>query len=246
MDNKRIVRKNRAKSKYLYKKSKDSVQLSKKCYNGVRSVKGACEMAEKNVSIKYDSSGIFIHFNPAEFEILYEELSQTLKNSNGFFQGSSFRGVEGFDLDLFQKQRIEELLSDYGIDVLEDIELIEDRSKEAIIDFGRGLPLGPSKLFAQTIRSGQFITYEGSIILLGDLNAGGEIKAEGNVIVFGTIRGRIHAGCGGNRNAFVMGYKFESARIFIAEEIFEEAVDYQEKQMIKLQIEQDTIVKKLL
>jgi septum site-determining protein MinC len=53
----------------------------------------------------------------------------------------------------------------------------------------------------RTLRSGQKAVYPGNIVLWGDLNPGSELEAEGDVLVLGTVRGRIHAGCNGNAEA---------------------------------------------
>lgn len=53
----------------------------------------------------------------------------------------------------------------------------------------------------RTLRSGQKAVYPGHIVLWGDLNPGAELEAEGDVVVLGTVRGRIHAGCNGNSSA---------------------------------------------
>ena len=53
----------------------------------------------------------------------------------------------------------------------------------------------------RTLRSGQKAVYPGNIVLWGDLNPGSELEAEGDVLVLGTVRGRIHAGCNGNSEA---------------------------------------------
>jgi septum site-determining protein MinC len=54
-----------------------------------------------------------------------------------------------------------------------------------------------------SLRSGQAINYAGSVVMIGDVNIGAEIIAEGNVVVLGGARGLIHAGCSGNPNCFV-------------------------------------------
>lgn len=53
----------------------------------------------------------------------------------------------------------------------------------------------------RTLRSGQKAVYPGHIVLWGDLNPGAELEADGDVLVLGTVRGRIQAGCGGNAEA---------------------------------------------
>lgn len=55
----------------------------------------------------------------------------------------------------------------------------------------------------RTLRSGQKAMYPGHIVLWGDLNPGAELEAEGDVVVLGVVRGRIHAGCAGNTEAQV-------------------------------------------
>lgn len=44
------------------------------------------------------------------------------------------------------------------------------------------------------VRSGQHLHYKGSIVILGDVNPGGEVTADGNIIVLGTLNGKVHAG----------------------------------------------------
>jgi septum site-determining protein MinC len=55
----------------------------------------------------------------------------------------------------------------------------------------------------RTLRSGQKAVYPGHIVLWGDLNPGAELEADGDVVVLGTVRGRIHAGANGNTAASV-------------------------------------------
>lgn len=54
-----------------------------------------------------------------------------------------------------------------------------------------------------SLRSGQFIHYKGNVILIGDVNPGAEIIAGGNIIVMGTIKGLVHAGCYGDKNCII-------------------------------------------
>lgn len=49
-------------------------------------------------------------------------------------------------------------------------------------------------ILGRTVRSGQRITCEGSIVILGDVNPGAEVIATGDVIVMGYLRGLAHAG----------------------------------------------------
>lgn len=58
-------------------------------------------------------------------------------------------------------------------------------------------------LCPRTLRSGQTIRYAGHVVVMGDVNAGAEIVAAGDVLVWGRLRGVVHAGASGNDNAIV-------------------------------------------
>ena len=66
------------------------------------------------------------------------------------------------------------------------------------------------------MRSGKKIEYEGSIVILGDVNAGAEVVAGENVVVVGILRGLAHAGAKGNKKAMISAVSIESAQIRIA------------------------------
>lgn len=68
-----------------------------------------------------------------------------------------------------------------------------------------------------SLRSGQCIEKEGSIVLIGDVKPGAEIKVSGNVVVLGTISGLVHAGSSGDRNCTVSALKFGHSQIRIAD-----------------------------
>ncbi len=55
----------------------------------------------------------------------------------------------------------------------------------------------------RTIRSGQRLRYASSVVILGDVNSGAEVIAGGDVVVWGTLRGTVHAGYPGNEKAVV-------------------------------------------
>jgi septum site-determining protein MinC len=68
-----------------------------------------------------------------------------------------------------------------------------------------------------SLRSGQSLRYAGSVVLTGDVNAGAEIVAEGNVIVLGTIRGLVHAGCSGDTSCIVSALSMQPTQLRIAD-----------------------------
>jgi len=72
----------------------------------------------------------------------------------------------------------------------------------------------------RTLRSGQKALYPGNIVLWGDLNPGSELEAEGDVLVLGTVRGRIHAGCNGNAEAQIYCQSLHPTVLRIADGIW--------------------------
>ena len=55
----------------------------------------------------------------------------------------------------------------------------------------------------RTLRSGASIKFDGHVVVMGDVNPGAEIIAGGNVMVWGKLRGLVHAGAAGNSEAVV-------------------------------------------
>lgn len=71
------------------------------------------------------------------------------------------------------------------------------------------------------IRSGQRVEYEGSIVIIGDVNAGAEVIAGENIIILGDLRGLAHAGAKGNKEAIIATNKIDCPQIRIADKIKE-------------------------
>ncbi len=61
----------------------------------------------------------------------------------------------------------------------------------------------PTRYVEGTIRSGDMVEFDGNVVVIGDVNAGAEIKASGSIYVMGTLRGTAHAGCYGDENAYI-------------------------------------------
>ena len=74
-----------------------------------------------------------------------------------------------------------------------------------------------TKFYKKTVRSGQLLESDGHIVILGDVNPGAEIVAAGNIFVMGTIKGTVHAGAKGNREAVVAGLNLSPTQLRIAD-----------------------------
>ena len=71
-------------------------------------------------------------------------------------------------------------------------------------------------LVHRTLRSGYSLKYPGHVIVLGDVNPGAEVTAGGNVIVWGRLRGTVHAGAEGNDEAVVCALDLAPMQLRIA------------------------------
>ncbi|SOC02541.1 septum site-determining protein MinC [Ureibacillus xyleni] len=69
------------------------------------------------------------------------------------------------------------------------------------------------------VRSGQVLKSTGDIIVIGDVNPNGQVEAVGNIYVLGNLRGIVHAGIEGNRDAIVAASHFKPTHVLIADSI---------------------------
>ncbi len=67
-----------------------------------------------------------------------------------------------------------------------------------------------------SLRSGMKLEYEGSLVIIGDVNGGAEVIAGENIVVVGVIRGVVHAGAKGNKKAIIATNRIEAPQIRIA------------------------------
>jgi len=74
-----------------------------------------------------------------------------------------------------------------------------------------------TRYFRGTLRSGRLISYDGNVVVIGDVNPGAEVEATGNIIILGNVRGIVHAGAGGNKEASVIALNFEPTQLRIAD-----------------------------
>ena len=78
----------------------------------------------------------------------------------------------------------------------------------------KGLPT--EALFIKaTFRSGESVNYPGDVVVLADVNPGAEIVADGDIVVFGNLRGMAHAGAAGDTKAAIIALDLGSPRIQI-------------------------------
>lgn len=73
-----------------------------------------------------------------------------------------------------------------------------------------------TKFHKGSLRSGQKIEEERSVVILGDVNSGAEVIASDNIVVLGTLRGLAHAGAKGNKQAIIAAGRLDTVQMRIA------------------------------
>ncbi|HWQ14482.1 MAG TPA: septum site-determining protein MinC [Roseiflexaceae bacterium] len=76
---------------------------------------------------------------------------------------------------------------------------------------------GEAAFVRRTVRSGQVVRHQGHVTVLGDVNAGAEVIAGGSVVVWGRVRGTIHAGALGDRSAVICALELAPTQLRIAD-----------------------------
>ena len=70
-----------------------------------------------------------------------------------------------------------------------------------------------------TVRSGEYIDIPGDLLILGDVNPGAKVSAEGNILIWGRLLGIAHAGSKGNSQATISALQLRPVQLRIAKKI---------------------------
>jgi septum site-determining protein MinC len=81
--------------------------------------------------------------------------------------------------------------------------------------------LTPSKpnFHQGTVRSGEYLESPGDLVILGDVNPGAKVSAEGNIIIWGRLLGIAHAGIKGNSKATISALQLRPVQLRIAKKV---------------------------
>ena len=97
--------------------------------------------------------------------------------------------------------------------------------------FNREIGISETKFHKGSLRSGQKLETEGSLVVLGDVNSGAEVMASENIVVLGSLIGLAHAGAKGNKQAIISAGLLDTVQIRIANIVKE--IDRDEEPMHK-------------
>ncbi len=187
---------------------------------------------KEKVILKLYKEGMVVYINKKlSFDELKDIVVEKFKKSENFFKGLTLRvGFSGIEL---KAEEYDELISAVSevlgckavlwenpepIEMTTEEKLNHDLSGEQILSNAFKIELADehTKFYTRTIRSGQLLESDGNIVIVGDVNPGAELVATGNIVVMGAIKGTVHAGAKGNREAVVVALNLSPIQLRIA------------------------------
>jgi septum site-determining protein MinC len=196
-----------------------------------------------NIAIKGTRNGLLLTLEPeTPFSELLNALADRLAEAPAFFRGASLVvDTSRRALGRRERSQLENLLAYYQVSIMPvehftSASLQNEASQAFSFDSGQpqsalthelqhpttlpsaqdGHEIGETFFLHRTVRSGQAIHHAGNIIIMGDVNPGAEVVAGGDVIVWGVLRGMVHAGYPDNEQASVCSLSLAPVQLRIA------------------------------
>jgi septum site-determining protein MinC len=196
-------------------------------------------MSQTRIDIKGTSYGLIIRIGPGDWNSLLDDLVSRLDQTPSFFKGGRVAlqvGPRVMTRD--QLKHVGDLLQTHEMSLWAVISE-SDATIEQAMSLGLETALAPSKttrpinaehenvtsaengaiLVRRTLRSGQSLHHPGHVVVIGDVNPGAEIIAGGDVLVWGRLRGIVHAGASGDDSAVVCALALAPMQLRISRHI---------------------------
>ncbi len=186
-------------------------------------------MANQPVIIKSNKYGLIVILDGTlPFEELKNEVAAKFQSSAKFF-GTAQMAIcfQGRALNLDEEMELAETISRNCqiqiVSIVDENEATAERMRQAVEkpepEQNDLMNLQDGRFYKGTLRSGQVLESETSVIILGDVNPGARVISKGNVIVLGSLKGNIFVGAAGNENAFVAALSMDPMQIRIGDVI---------------------------
>lgn len=204
-------------------------------------------MNKNAIMIKGNKYGIVVVMDSeVPFEDIKTVLAEKLTESAKFFgSGTMAISFEGRVINDDERRELLDVISQYSelniacvIDQDEHIIEVFKKSVEKIQNLDdnntESFPMEPvmeemikknekdgntGKFYRGTLRSGQVLESDTSIVIIGDVNPGAKVVAGGNVIILGSLKGTVSAGISGDTNAFIVALDMAPVQVRIGETI---------------------------
>ncbi len=186
------------------------------------------------ITIKGIREGLLVTLGEGEWELLQERLLKQIEEKGAFFRGARMAvDVGNRILHAAQMGALRDRLSDREISLWAVIShspvteqtaqvlglatrLSTPKPERAVRPLDTQLPGEDAILIQRTLRSGFRVSTHGHVVVIGDVNPGAEIIADGNVVVWGRLRGTVHAGAQGNEHCVVCALEMSPTQLRIA------------------------------
>lgn len=194
---------------------------------------------ENPLNIKGIQQGLLIRLSEGDWSAVSAEFLAAIHERGDFFRGARVAlQIGARELNASQLGQLRDDLSDQAVAlwaVLSESELTQrtaadlgleikldqgtSEEEQAFEPFDTELPGEQAVLVERTLRSGHSIRHPGHVIVMGDVNPGAEIIAGGHVLVWGKLRGTVHAGAAGDHEATVCALDLAPTQLRIANQI---------------------------
>ena len=154
------------------------------------------------------------------FGQLEEAILEKFRESEKFFKNAKIAiSFEGRRLSQEEEFSILDMIakntSIQVICVVDQDEMREQMYKEKIDSYYQDVADNTGEFYKGTLRSGQVLKCDTSIVIIGDVNPGAKIIAKGNIVILGSLKGKAYAGAAGDESCFVTALDMDPVQIKI-------------------------------
>ena len=173
-------------------------------------------MNSVSINLRTDEVVIKIDDNAKQKDVI-EELDKKMKDLKKMYQDEKTPiRVTGKILTNKELEEIREIIRS-KIDVEIKFDTPTTRGLHSITrSYKKDVGMYETTFHKGSLRSGQRLEVEGSLVIIGDVNAGAEVIAADNIAVIGTLRGLAHAGAKGNKEAIIAASTLDAVQIRIS------------------------------
>ncbi len=179
----------------------------------------------QTVILKSNKYGInLILDDKVEFEQLLSDIIEKFEEADSFFKGAKMAlSFEGRELSQEEEYKIVDAITNHStvsiLCIIDNDKIREQAIKDIMDAQEEETAIKTGQFYKGTLRSGQLLECETSIVVLGDVNPGAKVISRGNIVVLGSLKGNAYAGAGGNQMAFVAALDMDPVQIKIGDVI---------------------------
>lgn len=195
-----------------------------------------------HIAIKGIRQGLLATLGDGDWDLMVDKLEAHLDENPAFFRGGRLAlDVGGRALTHTQIEDVRSMVARHQVEMWALVSTnaatrAAARETGLVVDLGlrrdkdRGgaqpsrpedpdAPCSDAVVIRRTLRSGQTLRHPGHIVIIGDVNPGAEVVAGGDIVVWGKVRGLIHAGALGGEDAVVCALELAPTQLRIGSHI---------------------------